>query len=480
MSTLALFVETPRAGNHGHRFLVSCEDQVPEKRIAEYVKAVDKDVSFGANYLGVARSVEQRGTAVREGREIVVLVGIDISRANVHLQKELTGLLRKYLEQLEQLLQTIDWSHVGRERIVIYRRELSGWLDEVQRRYPLRPVQWIKGPRPLRNSTKARTWRRIAVVVIIIAIMIISGLIIFPNAVSPPDERPVAEDASRSDQSLGPVRERRPEETIDIDRTVNDLGKEWNCPPEDVVRSLLRAANWDRRREADKLSLATGLADAEVRDLLKRLVSKNGIERLLVSPAISDGESLASFVRSYKRQPITESCQLREWLFDAWEKWEQLRKSEERARKTLDSVNEDPLTKMLIAVARLQPDVGFGDHFSMPTTPLFDRQDVMIWRFLGRCQAQLEYSGINKEFSEEPVASPLNSELASFLAALRANRLQILGNLASSRLKLTEAVMNANKENRKGAADAIKSVYRAFEDFIEHLGRFEPELFTSG
>lgn len=469
MSTLGLFAETPRAGDLGHRFLVTGKDQSPERQIAEYLKSVDKDISFGANFIGVARSVQQHsGTAVRTGREIIVLAGVDVSRFPGPSRDRLLALLQEHLDRLEQLvLRGIDWSRLPHAELVVRSSELSQWLDEV-RALGIPETEWLGGPRSLApadagstSTRRVRVSRAVVGYVLLVALLLVVVAWFFGTPQSGADRSAAHQELERHFQGS---------KAAESERAIRELAAEWACSSDDVVRSLLRAANWDRRRDADTLSLDTGLSDGEVRSLLDKVTSKTGVERLLVSPAVDPESRFREFAFPHRSSPVASSRHVRSWLYNAWGKWDRLRDSVANASKGLPVVEKtDDLARMMVVVAQLQPDVGLGDGFHEPVTPLFDRQDVMIWRFLDQCRLTMEDRGINRYFGK-PVASAPDSELASFLVAARVNRTTILARIADSRSQAAEAVGKSQGQTQE---KSVIDAYRAFEEFVEYLARFD-------
>jgi hypothetical protein len=475
MSSLALFAETPRAGERGHRFLVAANSQLSEPRIAEFLERAQKDVSFGANFIGVSHSVQQvSGTAVRTGREIIVLAGVDVSRIPDPSRDRLLALLRELLNRLEHLvLRGIDWSRLPPADLLVRTDELSQWLDEVQA-LNLPETEWHSGPRPVALTDAAPTSKRglqvppavlgfgYGLLFSLIVILLVVWVWLRGTSQNGADGNVAQPDPERS----------HPAKPLDIKKITENIAAEWACSPDDVVRSLLRAANWDRRHEADSLSFEAGLKDGEVQHLLRQVTSKDGVEQLLVSPAIGSEPDFHRFALNHRLSP-TASRDLRKWLYDAWEEWDKLRKAVDNANGPLSGAeNGDDLTRMMGEIARLHPGEGFGVGFRAPTTPLFDRQDVMIWDFLDQCRVEMENRGIN-QFLGKPVISPPASEaseLASFLAAVRANRGQILSCLAGSR---SQAAGKVGKSQGREDEKSVTSAFRAFEDFIEHLARFD-------
>jgi len=154
MSGLALFAETPRAGELGHRFLTGSNPSATEHEIAAFVQVAEDDQTVGENFVAVGRNVSQKATngTVREGREVIVLAGIDVTNTSPDSLQQIFEVLRRHLDNLDSLIQGgIDWSSVRQSEVVIQRKELAEWLNELDA-IPVSNASWSHGPRLL--STK--------------------------------------------------------------------------------------------------------------------------------------------------------------------------------------------------------------------------------------------------------------------------------------------------------------------------------------
>ena len=149
MNGLALFAETPRAGELGHRFLVPVDLSISESEIAEFVQVADSDVSVGENFVAIGRNVPQHSAAgaVRVGREVVVLAGIDVSRVSSHEFALIVTSLQGCLNRLDQLvIGGIEWNRTAMGEVIVRRKELQEWLDDVQA-VTVPVTEWRNGPR---------------------------------------------------------------------------------------------------------------------------------------------------------------------------------------------------------------------------------------------------------------------------------------------------------------------------------------------
>jgi hypothetical protein len=210
MNGTAIFAETPRAGELGHRFLVPVDLSVSESEIAKFFQVIDGDLSVGANFVAIGRKVPQRSAAgaIREGREVVILVGVDVSRISGYELALVLTSLQGCLDKLYHLVNGgIDWTKATGEGIV-RRKELKVWLEDLPT--DLIPVtEWRNGPRqrralkaipaqpPQRPIYKA-TWRTCVFVAIAFALGLAGGIPVnqlfsFGNGVAKPGNTKTSE-----------------------------------------------------------------------------------------------------------------------------------------------------------------------------------------------------------------------------------------------------------------------------------------------
>ncbi len=123
MNKLQLLIETPRAGKWNHRFIVADDSTLSESEITKIISAARRNLQ-GDDYIAVSSETAQ-SVSGRKGKEILVLVGIDI--------KQLSDVERLKLEQklanidIETFVtETIDWNKDGKE-LLVCRSELTEW-----------------------------------------------------------------------------------------------------------------------------------------------------------------------------------------------------------------------------------------------------------------------------------------------------------------------------------------------------------------
>lgn len=120
-----LFAETPRAGRWNHRFLVPEELTMTEEQLAEEASRA-RQQHQGSNYLAVVRQVEQPSSG-RTADELLVLHGV-AEHLDAATRRELLKRLEARLDDLDRLVQTLDWEREGK-RLLVRRQELAAWFD---------------------------------------------------------------------------------------------------------------------------------------------------------------------------------------------------------------------------------------------------------------------------------------------------------------------------------------------------------------
>lgn len=473
LNHLSLFAETPRAGSHGHRFLVAAETQVAEAQLADFLAAVQGEVVWGANFLGVSRVVPQTGTSLGEGREILVLAGVDVSRLSASTRKELERRLRELLEQLDELVRRVDWSQHLSNETVIRSAQLEEWLKKLKAELSLPTRSWQDGPLPLaaegqfaseESPTYSRArrggrWRHVVRAAVLLLLLIGLG-ILFLERLQHRSERSI----SHSDRSATwrdhheKVREK-----------IQKLAEEWHCTPEQVCRSLLRAADWDRRKEAETITLEAALWDGEVQSLLERIESERGVRRCLLSPSIDAEMDFRRFVESLSPDDLNKVREIRVWLYDAWKEWDELRNQLKQSQQILDKISELPranesvLGDVILGIATCETDAGLGDGFQKPDTPLFDRQDVMIWGLLKQFHDILKTKGL--------LSNGHSTGLEGFLKDIKGDD-KLIHEIATQEDRLVKAMIQSQLKN--DAKSLRSDIISGFKNFVTHLTMFPP------
>lgn len=176
MKGIFLLVETPRAGEHGHRTITS--PNAPREVIDRLIDAA-RAARKGDYFLSAARNVEQRFAtgSVREGRETIALIGIDTARLTPTQLRQVQEALEKCLGLVEDLvLNRIDWHVEGRQELVVTRRELANWLNDFfPKDLPLWSGECFSGA--IRNTGpekppggRKRSFQWLAVICVLIAV----------------------------------------------------------------------------------------------------------------------------------------------------------------------------------------------------------------------------------------------------------------------------------------------------------------------
>jgi predicted component of type VI protein secretion system len=123
-----LIAQTPRAGEENHCIIAPCLLPISEREVFQRISMAIYQPE-GKDYLAVSQTVEQTGSA-RHGREILVLVGINVNKLSATQRDKLQSTLKHYLFQFETLVtQTIDWNKEN-SALLVYRPELDIWKQD--------------------------------------------------------------------------------------------------------------------------------------------------------------------------------------------------------------------------------------------------------------------------------------------------------------------------------------------------------------
>ncbi|MBI5764287.1 MAG: hypothetical protein HZA51_12265 [Planctomycetes bacterium] len=451
MTGLRLIVETPRGGEAGHRFLISRNDTV-ESEVALAAAAASQN-AVGRSYISVSRQVTQRlpNGAVREGAERMILGGVDVGALQPEQIEQVKSELTKLLPSLDSLIESMNWSSGNRSTVIVC-EELRDWVaSELFGDLPLSELtvasSSTKSGPPIRSPTK---WLLIAT----LALACVGMLWLFSG-------RRVSRTESGKTQKQPLL--------LTNEARVRELASEWQCTPEEVIRSLKRAGNWDRRREADGLSLKTGLEDGEILAMLNKVAASNGSDRYCVSPSIEGAVAFRGFVGDRPLRSAEEIRRLRRWLFSTWMQYADLRQAAKKARDALNQEGaRDVFSRMLVSVADAETEVGLGDSFQDPATPLLDRQDLMIFRLLEDIRQGLSMGGFTWDSAEGSIDVVTTDSLTKFVTDLRVHLAGMRDAIKKSRAILTDTV----RENKgSGIADAVFDAYKSLERFLEELSK---------
>ena len=452
MTGLRLIVETPRGGEAGHRFLTS-RDDMGESEVALTAAAASQN-AVGRTYISVSRQVTQRilNGAVREGTERMILVGLDVGRLRPEQIEQVKSELTTLLPSLDNLIESMDWPSDNRSS-VIARMELRHWVaSEAFGHLPLADLT-VAGSTPKSVPSPRSPQKRLLIGTLSFVLICVGMFWLF---------------SGRQDSQTGNGNDQEPHLPLTNEERLEKLASEWQCTSKQVLCSLVRASDWDRRREADDMSLTAGLADGEVLAMLDKVAASEGSDRFYVSPIIERADGFRRFVETFPSHSAEEMRYVREWLYSAWMKFTDLKQAAEKAHNALDQDGTtDVFSQMLVSIANIQTEVGLGVSFQKPATPLFDRQDRMIYRLLNSCRIGLREEGFDQVMSEAGTRDvPSTDDLSAFLAYLRKDRAAIQREIKRSRMLVTDTIRN-NRGPEDG--ETVFELYKAFEAFLDVL-----------
>ncbi|MEN8219782.1 MAG: hypothetical protein ABFS56_26230, partial [Pseudomonadota bacterium] len=138
--SIFLIAQTPRAGLGNHNFVVPPDLPISIKEVQERINTAIFQPE-GKDYIAVSQIVEQVADG-RQGREILMLVGLDVEQLSDEQREAVRAKLKDDLSEFAILVtQTIDWKKTGGD--FVERRELLHWgQDDVFFRLP----QFVKTP----------------------------------------------------------------------------------------------------------------------------------------------------------------------------------------------------------------------------------------------------------------------------------------------------------------------------------------------
>jgi hypothetical protein len=409
----------------------------------------------GRNYISVSREVTQslKNSTVRIGIEQIVLHGVktgDIRPSDVAaVQDALSGLFAL----LQELTDTIDWRSAGRSTVVV-RSELLQWIERLEQigipRFdvgtshdqPTRKLESTGNRQPRRSALKWIVCGAVIAVSLVIASVLIGWLI-----------------------DAGPHRD-PPTPTTPSSAVFMKLAHDWECTPDELGASLLRAANWENRKQAEMLGSDFALTDGEVLAILDKINANNQPDRFFVSPAVA-GEDGFRGALEHRAKSAIDARDLRRWLFESWQAFSDFKQFAIRAEKYLRE-DDGEFAGFIKRVANIGGDVGIGDGFHEPKSPLFDRQDVMIYHLLGGDvrQAMSDAGVVRILLASSGEVEP--NDLPSLLRALGRQRGEITRVIGEHRKNVVDRV-----KNNGGDDDAVFSAYKRCELLLLHLLAFE-------
>ncbi len=400
MSKLSLVFETPNAGNAGHHFLVSSSDLMESEVVQVSASASRNPV--GPGYISVSRQVRQTliNQTVREGTERIILLGVETAELQEKQFESLKELLSQHFDSLQLFLDATD-RHFNERLAVSVFPEMGKWLQHpgfqglpIAKSFRKPDVLSQEVSTPAENDRRYRAWW---IPALIVSCLFLGGLIYYNFGDEGGVRPPIPEDEGQT-------------------RTVELLAKEWACSPGDVSAGLLRAANWDRRNQP--LALESFKVDGEIVQLIKKMEKNHPPERFFVSDAVINEKPFQQFALSRGVSNHVESVRFRIWLFKSWNECFRLKEASDTLNREVDGAkSNDVLFAFSTVFSASEGDVGAGDGFIEPKTPLCDRQDIMIYNALEGVRSMLSDSGL----AEALLGNRPADDLSGFLDQLRAS-----------------------------------------------------------
>ncbi len=126
MTKPQLVAETPRAGKLNHRFLAAANSTLSDSEVSQIVATARKNQK-GDNYLAVTVDTAQPLSG-RTGKEILVLVGINVKKLSEIQHQQILEQLEQRLTDLATLVtEKIDWDDRKNQALLLKHPELGKW-----------------------------------------------------------------------------------------------------------------------------------------------------------------------------------------------------------------------------------------------------------------------------------------------------------------------------------------------------------------
>ena len=432
-----LIAETPRAANDRHAFLIPRGASLDENTVRGYMAAASRQKE-GPDYISDSRLVKQSlaNGSVREGCERLVLIGVDASKIS-KIQGEIEH-VRKFLREKLMLLGecATEISRARAERSTLIQiDELGAWSsDETLSQLPaLRTREDSIGPSASQSSRKSKRGSFLGALV---GVTLFGLLLLFMRYQSLQKEDATqrqaagvesAEDRSqRSSGNLGgsvlssilkawwgentPAGSSKSktmqDEQRQIEKSLTELSKDWGRDPETLSKSIGIAVGWDRgpRNKAELISrMSSDSIFREQVEAFQKAPTKRGTwtcflkterpsEATVIEEIVADGgKKRALALRERLFSFYTESSNLRNRSQDSLQR--AIAPEQNQADPGGASKGADPkdvpqnsgraFGELIKKIHDFKPsESGFGAHFAQPSTPVFDRQDAMIIRYV--------------------------------------------------------------------------------------------------
>jgi hypothetical protein len=239
MNALFFAAETPRAGESGHRFIVSPGCSEGSSLVAEFCRNAAK-YGAGKNFVGVTQPVVQRlpNGAVRRGVETLVLVGVDYPRLDNGQKQQLKAILTRRLADLETLVtQRIDWKREG-QSLAVTRQEFGNWLrEDGLLHFPCAPI----ATGPLTERRRLRISYGLAAVLVVIVLGVGTGQYIFKRT----NDSDRVKGGAYTESNKGKQSTKKNEETS-FNEALQKLAKEIDKPFNEVALALYKGVSPDQ------------------------------------------------------------------------------------------------------------------------------------------------------------------------------------------------------------------------------------------
>jgi len=448
MKRVFLIVETPRAGDFGHRFLVPSWIR-DEHLVASIAEDAARNPE-GKCHVAVIRSTEQRlkSGPVRISSESLILAGIDGERLTpAQLEKVRVGLGCLW-DQVDSLLPRLKRFGLSSRAILLNCDEIDEWAQHL----PLAELPNARLPtgRITAPGHRARGLPRIALCSIAIIALLLTCGFLWNQTSKPPS----------------PGRSSSERLRVEVLRLLEKLAARWGCQTVDVASSICRATK--RSTGADDPIARVLLEAASSESFLGRIrsLSAGRPESLVALLPESDTETAGTLRELLRDRGDGAALELRRSLYGTWRAFVTLSDRSRAVSQSLKRLAVEPsgFRRTIAFSAEKTLDPGLGTHFAEPVTPIFDEQDAMIIRLVKSWLDEGYGQGLDEAFRQAGVAVPEGQGLVDRLKLLHLSRKQIAEGLINEEKQVIYEVVKAKLDS-----NLVYHAYEAASGFFEGI-----------
>lgn len=183
-----LFIETPRAGRHNHRFIAPNDYTGNDELLSHFADSARQQPE-GTNFVAAGTQAKQQISG-RTGWEQIILAGVNVNRLSIKQITSVHEFLEQQLPDVEQLVtKTINWNETT--QVVVLRAELNQWLQQLEIQIgtlPKAPDVVMPMVKPSQATKIKSRWRTIMETTSLGILLVLGMIAIVPYFYSKPNQ----------------------------------------------------------------------------------------------------------------------------------------------------------------------------------------------------------------------------------------------------------------------------------------------------